>query len=164
CDVESSLIPAITWARHGRTLNTFADPNIQILSNGGEIHLRHVRPNDGGTFTCIAVNSAGQDMLTYSITVLVPPVIDRSKVKTRHMGIVGQSLRLNCNATGSPDPILEWKKGNTLITNDHPHYVLHGGGRSIEVVSLSEEDNGVIICSAINTAGQDNLNYTLDVM
>lgn len=40
-----------------------------MRAGGRELHLRRVREGDGGAFTCIVMNSAGQDTLTYTLTV-----------------------------------------------------------------------------------------------
>lgn len=44
-------------------------PSSQVRAGGRELHLRRVREGDGGAFTCIVMNSAGQDTLTYTLTV-----------------------------------------------------------------------------------------------
>ncbi|XP_063600047.1 hemicentin-1-like [Penaeus indicus] len=163
CEAESSLTPAVSWSRHGRPITPYVDPNLQVRTGGRELHLRRVREGDGGAFTCIVMNSAGQDTLTYTLTVQVPPVIQRANVRRQVVGVAGQSTDLLCEASGNPPPTLAWTRGNTLVTPEHPHYQVMNGGAKLQVRELTREDTGVITCTATNPAGKDTLSYTLQV-
>ncbi|MPC08143.1 Hemicentin-1 [Portunus trituberculatus] len=164
CEVDSSLTPAVSWIRHGQPITPFLNPNFQVRSEGRELHLRRVRKGDGGAFTCVAVNAAGQDTLTYNIAVQVPAVIERANTQSRVIGVAGQSVEFVCEASGSPRPSLSWVHDDTLVTPDHPHYQILDKGKRLQVKEVLLEDEGTISCTASNTAGQDTFNFTLEVM
>ncbi|XP_063876640.1 hemicentin-1-like isoform X2 [Scylla paramamosain] len=164
CEVDSSLTPAVSWIRHGQPITPFLNPNFQVRSEGRELHLRRVRKGDGGAFTCVAVNAAGQDTLTYSIAVQVPAVIERANAQSRIIGVAGQSVEFVCEASGSPRPSLSWVHDDTFVTPDHPHYQILDKGKRLQLKEVLLEDEGTISCTASNTAGQDTLNFTLEVM
>nr|XP_053650237.1 hemicentin-1-like [Cherax quadricarinatus] len=164
CEAESSLTPAASWIRHGRPITPFTNPNYQVRSGGHELHLRRVRKGDGGPFTCIVVNAAGQDTLTYTLTVQVPAKIERANVQQRLVGVLGKSAELMCEVSGNPTPSIAWTHDSTLITSDHPHYQILDKGSRLRLLELKQEDEGVVTCTATNPAGHDVLNFTLQVL
>ncbi|XP_042230990.1 hemicentin-1-like isoform X2 [Homarus americanus] len=164
CEAESSLKPAVSWVRHGQPITPFTNANYQVRSGGEELHLRRVRKGDGGPFTCIVVNAAGQDTLTYTLTVQVPAMIERANVQQRLVGVAGQAAELVCEASGNPTPTISWTHANTLITEEHPHYKIMDKGERLQVVQLKKDDEGVVTCTVVNPAGQDSLNFTLQVL
>ncbi|XP_069163060.1 hemicentin-1 isoform X2 [Procambarus clarkii] len=164
CEAESTLTPAVSWVRHGRPITPFTNANYQIRAGGHELHLRRVRKGDGGPFTCIVVNAAGQDTLTYTLTVQVPAKIERANIQQRVVGVAGQTAEVMCEASGNPTPTISWTHANTLITPDHPHYQIVDKGSLLRLLELDPEDEGVVTCTAANLAGQDILNFTLQVL
>lgn len=71
------------------------------------------KPEDSGTYTCVANSAAGEDTHMVSLTVHVLPTF------TELPGDVslnkGEQLRLSCKATGIPLPKLTWTFNNNII-------------------------------------------------
>ncbi|XP_071515843.1 hemicentin-1-like [Panulirus ornatus] len=164
CQAESSLTPAVSWVRHGRPITPFTSPNFQVRYDGRELHLRRVRESDGGPFTCIVVSAAGQETLTYTLTVQVPAMIERANVQQHVVGVEGQAVDLVCEASGSPTPTISWTHGTTLITPNHTQYQILDEGERLRKLKLEKNDEDVVTCTAVNPAGEDNLNFTLQVL
>ncbi|XP_066942937.1 hemicentin-1-like isoform X1 [Macrobrachium rosenbergii] len=164
CEAESSLEAAASWTRHGRPILHYSDPNLQVRKNGEELHILRVREADGGPFTCVAINTAGHDTLTYTLTVQVPAVIERANLRQQVTAIEGQHIDLTCDASGSPTPSVSWYKGTTLITPEHPHFKIQNEGEKIQILSVKKTDEGFISCSAENPAGKDSVNFTIQVL
>ncbi|XP_050723288.1 hemicentin-1-like isoform X2 [Eriocheir sinensis] len=164
CDAESSLMPAVSWIRHGQPITPFINPNYQVRSGGQELHIRRVRKGDGGAFSCVVVSAAGQDTLTYNVVVQVPAVIERANVQPRVIGVAGQSVDLVCQASGSPRPELSWRHGGRPVSPDDPRYQILERGERLQIKGVTPEDEGKVTCIATNAAGQDTANFTLEVM
>ena len=57
----------------------------------------------------------------------------------------GQNLRVLCNATGLPRPIIEWHKNTSLLTSSK--------NGVLEIQSANLSDSGVYSCTAENRVG-----------
>ena len=58
----------------------------------------------------------------------------------------GDSVSLNCNAMGSPDPFIAWSKiGSGVISQD----------RWLNITNITKADRGQYQCFANNTCGSD---------
>ncbi|KAK7084980.1 hypothetical protein SK128_001568 [Halocaridina rubra] len=164
CEAESSLKAVISWTRHGRPVMRYSDPNLQVRRGGEELHLLRVREGDGGPFTCVAINTAGHDTLTYTLTVQVPPTIERANLRQQITAIEKQNVNMLCEASGSPLPSVSWYKGSMLITPEHPHFEILDEGEKLQIIEVDKSDEGIITCSAKNPAGQDSVSFTLQVL
>ncbi|XP_068231428.1 hemicentin-1-like [Palaemon carinicauda] len=164
CEAESSLEAASSWTRHGRPILHYGDTNLQVRKNGEELHILRVREADGGPFTCVAINTAGHDTLSYTLTVQVPAVIERANLRQQVTAIEGQDIDLTCDASGNPTPTVSWYQGTTLVTPDHPHFKILSEGEKIQILAVRETDDGIISCFAENPAGRDSVNFTIQVL
>lgn len=76
-------------------------------------HCVSFQPEDSGSYTCIATNTAGEDTHTVTLTVHMLPAF------TELPGDValtkGEQLRLTCKATGIPVPRITWTFNNNII-------------------------------------------------
>ena len=59
CDASGSPPPDVSWQRGGRLLPTYGS----VRQSGNELHIDDVRVSDGGTYVCLAKNSAGTGVL-----------------------------------------------------------------------------------------------------
>ena len=60
--------------------------------------------------------------------------------------VEGDSVSLNCNAMGSPDPFIAWSKtGGGVISQD----------RWLNITNITKADRGQYQCFANNTCGSD---------
>eukprot|EP00795_Rhopilema_esculentum_P009198 gene9198-16872_t len=69
-------------------------------------------------------------------------------------GSIGKYIKIECNATGEPIPILKWQK---VAMRNSKRQVISKRNRSVflEIQNASIEDGGAYLCSAENRAGKD---------
>ena len=110
--------PVVTWRKLSGTL-----PQERVHYNNSSLQIVNVRKADSDTYFCSAVNLLGT---TEKRTLLV--VVSRPRFHTkppaRVDGTEGDTLLLNCSATGDPKPVVRWEKhgeqlpaGRSLQTN-----------------------------------------------
>ena len=58
----------------------------------------------------------------------------------------GEELSLNCKATGLPRPQVTWERFGRVVTN---HSILLG--------RVNKNDNGLYLCKAKSSAGEDSM-------
>uniref|UniRef100_A0A8C5VI33 Follistatin like 4 n=2 Tax=Microcebus murinus TaxID=30608 RepID=A0A8C5VI33_MICMU len=61
CHAEGIPTPRITWLKNGVDVSTLMSKQLSLLANGSELHIRSVRYEDTGAYTCIARNEVGVD-------------------------------------------------------------------------------------------------------
>ena len=68
--------------------------------------------------------------------------------------LVGSTVILHCNPTGSPKPSVSWKKGLVSIQSRGRYRVLANG--NLEIINVTTRDNGRFTCEVTNRLGSDS--------
>ncbi|RMC08359.1 hypothetical protein DUI87_14601 [Hirundo rustica rustica] len=146
CVAEGIPTPAINWRKDNMLLRDTVGKYQTVP--GGDLILDNVVPEDSGSYTCIATNTAGEDTHTVTLTVHVLPAF------TELPGDValtkGEQLRLSCKATGVPVPRITWTFNNNIIPAQYDDV---NGHSELLIERVSKEDSGTYVCSAENTVG-----------
>ena len=132
-------------------LNISTGPNLTISSINAT--------QDGGMYTCVVVNQAGQD--SANVTLYVRPlIVDQPQDQFTRQG---DSVTLSCRADSFPSPLYQWEKYNTTSES---YYQLPGEtNRTLEIISVEFDDFGDYRCVAIapvigDTDRSDNATIT----
>ncbi|KAM5152436.1 obscurin-like protein 1 [Mantella aurantiaca] len=163
CRVSGKPEPVISWEKDGRSLDEICDGSHYRLSPDCQsMYISHVRPPDAGVYVCRARNSLGQCLA--AAVLLVEPAPrqgpepapgdppDQVKVFTVNEG---KHAKLRCLVTGKPRPEIVWRKDGrtvspgrrTLIYEDRDgHFIL-------KVLFCRQQDRGLYVCGASNSAG-----------
>ncbi|XP_071978395.1 obscurin-like protein 1 isoform X2 [Engystomops pustulosus] len=163
CKVLGKPEPTIRWEKDGRGLEEIFDRSHYQLSPGGHtLSINHVRPPDAGIYVCRATNSVGQ-CLAAAVLLVDPtprqgpepiPGDPPAQVKVFTVN-EGKHAKLRCLVTGKPRPEIVWRKDGravspgrrTLIYEDRDgHFIL-------KVLFCRQQDRGLYVCGASNTAG-----------
>ncbi|KAM3620522.1 uncharacterized protein V6R79_024924 [Siganus canaliculatus] len=159
CRATGSPLPAISWYKDGRPLSSAA--GLTMMRRGQVLEIDRAQLSDAGVYRCVATNLAGTAEVTYKLQVYVPPVI--SSPSGTVTVVVNEAVRLECEATGVPQPSLTWlKDGRPVASVSHGIQVL-SGGRVLALNGSLVSDTGVYTCVAVNAGGEQLREYELRV-
>ncbi|XP_034408158.1 myopalladin [Cyclopterus lumpus] len=170
CKVSGLPNPELMWLVNGRPI--YPDHYHKMLVRENGIHSLVIDPltqNDGGTYTCIASNKAGQSSFSLELKVVEkemkhPPQFVE---KLQNIGIPdGTPVRLECRVVGMPPPVIFWKKDNDTIpkTKDRISMTQDATGYVCLLIQpTSKDDAGWYTVSAKNEAGIVSCTCRLDI-
>ncbi|XP_026766306.3 matrix-remodeling-associated protein 5-like isoform X1 [Pangasianodon hypophthalmus] len=162
CSAKGAPYPVIRWitfsGMHIRPSQSI-NGNLFVFPNG-TLYIRNPTEKDSGTYECVAVNVVG--MAKRSVSVLVKRTSSTAKITftspLRTDISYGGNLRLDCSASGSPEPKIIWKTpAKKLIDEnfsfDHRMKVFSNG--TLTIKSVTDKDHGDYLCLARNKIGDD---------
>ncbi|XP_038637840.1 LOW QUALITY PROTEIN: hemicentin-1-like [Scyliorhinus canicula] len=162
CDVHGIPAPGITWLKDGRPI--VSSSKMTYVDRGQFLRVKKVQASDAGWYTCRARNIAGTVEKSYKVQVYVPPSIEGSSgqpLKTK--AVVGHSLSLRCSSSGYPPPVLSWlKDGIRLTSSDRIQFMAEG--KTLKIEKVGESDAGDYVCVATSASGEQQLQYTVDIL
>ncbi|KAM9851196.1 matrix-remodeling-associated protein 5-like [Aulostomus maculatus] len=175
CSVSGNPSPIIIWRTPNRKLvdmHFSFDRRLKVHPNG-TLSVQDVTERDVGDYLCIARNKVGDDYRLLRVSVVSKPAKIEPKQPLNHMVSFGKPLKVDCLASGLPDPAVHWSLPDGTMVNS----VLQGedrGGRArrltvfdngtllVPAVGMGEE--GVYTCYAENQGGQDTMKVKVKVM
>jgi hypothetical protein len=113
--------------------------------------VKDLQETDAGAYQCqILIGVSNRVTADVDVLVRMPPVI--SDNSTRSLVVSqGQSVTLECYASGFPLPKISWRRENNAILPT-------GGaiyrGNVLRILSVKKEDRGTYYCVAENTVGR----------
>ncbi|KAJ8728639.1 hypothetical protein PYW07_006335 [Mythimna separata] len=138
--------PKISWLFENQSRSTFtlipkASDSVLVIT---KVEYKH-----DGKYKCIAENVKGKDEHVTTLHVQDPPQI--VSISTVYEGTEGDtSLKVPCDATGSPKPSITWKLNNRVITKN-TKYSIDNGALIIRDPKLSDPTS--YKCEAKNELG-----------
>ncbi|KAK4879912.1 hypothetical protein RN001_008058 [Aquatica leii] len=145
--------PSVHWSRpNGQPLST----SIEQLSNG-VLRFTNIGLPESGEYMCTAENVAGKTTAIGHLEVHTRPVL----TVTPRSGIInvreGEYVRLECKASGVPQPTVQWSKqyvsysarpeAGTLLGRMVPNVAIY------EITRVTSSDQGYYVCQGQNSAG-----------
>ncbi|XP_028269954.1 hemicentin-1 isoform X2 [Parambassis ranga] len=163
CRANGIPTPHLSWLKDGVTINGSDSRHIAVTPDGSTLTLLRLSPEDSGTYTCLAVSSAGQESKLYTLFVLVPPSISGETTVPREVQVTQDSaVTLECRAAGNPLPQISWMKdGRPLLLS--PRTRLISGDSLLRISPVRLSDSGVYTCVARSRAGLAELTYDVQV-
>ena len=141
CHVTGYPAPVLTWRKSSGQLS---QGRVQYKTN--VLLISDVRKSDSDAYFCSAVNLLGSvDRQTQLVVVSLP--VFTVKPPGKVFAVTGDTLTLNCSATGDPEPVISWKRQGEALPV----------GRSVRrnnaliIRELKEEDAGNYICVATSS-------------
>ncbi|XP_055866242.1 cell adhesion molecule DSCAM-like isoform X4 [Biomphalaria glabrata] len=162
CAIISGDLPiTIQWEKDGRAIPQDLGIRIQQLGDYSILSINGATPRHDGNYTCYVSNAAASVNYTATLHIDVPP---RWVMEPEDSFVVlHESVQLDCQADGTPDPRVVWKKAEGLIprnyqqltfdTNQDHRQLYHNG--TLVINNAREEDHGYYLCQASNGVGFD---------
>nr|XP_026494997.1 leucine-rich repeats and immunoglobulin-like domains protein 3 isoform X1 [Vanessa tameamea] len=173
CSATSNPISNMTflWRKNnGNVSNPAVYENITLSENGkphatSVLVIPDVSHSDSGKYQCVVSNKFGT---TYSSKAKVNIVTFPRFIKTPINVTVktGETVTLNCAATGDPPPEISWKKdgGNDFPAARERRMNVMPTDHLFFIVNAKTTDMGIYSCAAKNPAGTIIANATLTVL
>uniref|UniRef100_A0A665VTB7 Hemicentin-1 n=1 Tax=Echeneis naucrates TaxID=173247 RepID=A0A665VTB7_ECHNA len=163
CQVKGSPSPTIQWLKDGKIIHSEEKKGLRISPDGSSLTVIRAHTTDSGKYTCVASNTAGEEDRIFNLNVYVPPAIDGNTETVEELTtVLDSSVNIECVATGSPAPQLNWLK-NGLPLPVSSHIRLLSAGQVLRITRTQVSDGGTYTCVASNRAGVDNRQYNLQV-
>lgn len=163
CRSQGNPHPRTTWVLPNRVIVHMEAPSlntqehrVSVLANG-TLRIKSVTYTDRGVYKCIASNAAGADAISVRLTVAaLPPVIQQLKNENITFP-EGNTVYLNCSATGAPPPTISWSMPNGVQLRSSEFvsglnlFVFDNG--TLYIRGLGPANAGKYECTATNTVG-----------
>ncbi|KAL0852381.1 hypothetical protein ABMA28_000578 [Loxostege sticticalis] len=134
--------PTVTWSRSGgRPLSPFVQ-----LQPYNVLRFERIDVNDEGEYSCTASNIAGTATASATIKVRSPPEVTVSPSNFIE-AVDGDSVTVECRASGYPQPMVSIRTSNREIVSPQP------GMAVLHISAVSDRDDGDYTCSATSPAG-----------
>ncbi|XP_035532510.1 matrix-remodeling-associated protein 5-like [Morone saxatilis] len=175
CSVTGNPSPIIIWRTPSRKLvdmHFSFDRRLKVYPNG-TLSVQAVTEKDAGDYLCIARNKVADDYRLLRVSVATKPAKIEPKQPLNQMVLFGKPLKVDCQASGLPDPSVHWSLPDGTMVNS----VLQGEDRGGRARRLTVFDNGTLLvpavgmgeegeytCYAENQGGQDTMKVKVKVM
>uniref|UniRef100_A0A4W6D352 Hemicentin-1 n=1 Tax=Lates calcarifer TaxID=8187 RepID=A0A4W6D352_LATCA len=160
CEAGGHPPPSLTWLKDGVPVHD--GESVRVLEQGKKIEILSATVSDSGRYVCVATSIAGEKEVKYDVRVLVPPFIDGADDVTDSTVILNSPLELECEATGTPVPVITWFKDGKPVRQGEGLRVVASGRRLI-VSRAQVSDTARFQCVATNEAGDHERDFNVVV-
>ncbi|CAK6971319.1 hemicentin-1 [Scomber scombrus] len=162
CEAIGFPPPTLSWLNDKGPIQ--ANTNALILPGGRTLQILKAKVSDGGKYSCVAMNAAGEAYKHIYLTVFVPPSIRDSSGDSPVVVnvLVGRSVTLECESNAVPPPTITWYKNGRMVTESDNLRIL-AEGQMLEIKGSEVSDTGQYVCKATNVAGQVDKNFHLNI-
>ncbi|XP_062064938.1 myosin light chain kinase, smooth muscle isoform X1 [Lepus europaeus] len=123
--VSGNPPPEVLWLHNGNEIQESEDFHFEQRGTRHSLCIQEVFPEDTGTYTCEAWNSAGEVRTQAVLTVQEPQdgtqpwFISKPRSVTASLG---QSVLISCAIAGDPFPSVHWLRDGQALSKDTGHF------------------------------------------
>ena len=142
CHVTGYPTPVVTWRKLSSHL-----PLGRVRYNNSALQISQVRKEDSDVYTCSAKNLLGKDEKNTMLVVVSLPRFT-SKPPSKIVSMLSSTVRLNCSATGDPQPIVSWRKQGGQLPVGRSQQI----NGALVITNFQQSDAGNYICTATSAS------------
>ncbi|XP_004373676.1 myosin light chain kinase, smooth muscle isoform X4 [Trichechus manatus latirostris] len=123
--VSGNPPPEVIWLHNGKEIQESEDFHFEQQGTHHSLYIQEVFPEDTGTYTCEAWNSAGE-VRTQAVLMVQEPqdgtqpwFISKPRSVT---ATLGQSVLISCAIAGDPFPTVHWLRDGKALSKDSGHF------------------------------------------
>lgn len=175
CSAAGDPWPRVLWRLPSkRTLDALFsfDARAKVFANGTLV-VKSVTDRDAGDYVCVARNKLGDDYVVMKVNVEMKPAKIEHKEANDHRVLYGGDLKVDCVATGLPNPEISWSLPDGTLINPFlqsddsgartkRYVVFNNGTLYFNEVDLRQE--GDYTCVAENRVGKDQMRVRVQVV
>ncbi|KAM3610982.1 uncharacterized protein V6R79_011806 [Siganus canaliculatus] len=159
CHATGHPAPVVSWLRDGQPVQT--DSQHHVSEDGTQLQLLSVQVSDMAGYMCVAENKVGTVEKLFSLTVRVPPRV--TGLREEEFSVIeGHMASLLCDVQAYPPPEITWTRDGQVLHFSAGVHILPGG-QMLQLPRARLEDAGQYVCTATNSAGQDQKSIVLSV-
>uniref|UniRef100_A0A8C5M088 Matrix remodeling associated 5 n=1 Tax=Leptobrachium leishanense TaxID=445787 RepID=A0A8C5M088_9ANUR len=175
CSAAGDPWPRILWRLPSKRLvdSFFSfDSRIKTFANG-TLLVYSVTEKDAGDYLCMARNKLGDDYVVLKVNVMMKPAKIQHKNDINHKVTFGGDLKVDCIATGVPNPEISWSLPDGSMVNNvmqsddsgsrKRRYGMFNNG-TLYFNEVGPKDEGDYTCYAVNQIGQDEMRVSVKVV
>ena len=99
---------------------------------------------------CNDENVTRINVLSLLLIIVAPQITTHPQNKTV---TEGNNITLSCNASGDPEPVISWFRGESVLTRDDARIFLGADSKQLTITSIKRNNTGEYRCVANNSAG-----------
>ncbi|KAJ8264160.1 hypothetical protein GJAV_G00145900 [Gymnothorax javanicus] len=157
CTVQSGTLPVrLEWKKSN---NQPLLDNVKVGPEGSVLTFTSARPGNHGNYRCVGTNAHGKSQSSASLTVHYSPKVQatpKSPVRVQ----TGETINLECLATGRPRPTVTWHKDGGEKTGTSSSTEAKA---TVQVLAAGVQHAGVYVCRAQNSEGLAELKVEVTV-
>ncbi|XP_018616034.2 neural cell adhesion molecule L1.2 isoform X1 [Scleropages formosus] len=148
CIPEGLPTPTIQWVRRDGVLS---ESRTSRQNFERVLRFTNISETDSGEYQCMASNSQGVVVHTYTVTVEAAPYWTKSPESQLYAP--GETVRLDCQADGIPTPTITWSLNGSPISSVDPDPRRRAEGGTMVMEDVQPGDTAVYQCLASNKHG-----------
>jgi len=127
-----------------------------VRYNNSALQILHVRQDDSDTYFCSAANLLGSVEKKTLLVVVTPPRFT-IRPPAKVVAFFGDTLRLNCGATGDPQPVISWKKQGGQLPVGRTQQI--NGELVIRDIAAGDEGNYICVATSAGVFDAEAVTY-----
>ncbi|XP_022649065.1 neuroglian-like [Varroa jacobsoni] len=162
CIFGGTPLPQVRWTKKG-TSSLDNSNRVEITNYGKTLVIKNPDFEDEGVYECTASNGVGPPK-SHSMNVKIKAAPYWVKAPEKKDAAEEETISFECNATGVPEPKLQWFINGMPIEKAPPNPRMKLQGNFLTIEQLQKKDTAVFQCNASNPLGYAFKDFYLNVL